>query len=39
MWLEADGIPEVRVCEMVYRLEGDQHGVVPMVPSSSRHNR
>ena len=25
MWLKAYGIPEVRIGEMVYRLEGDQH--------------
>lgn len=30
MRLKADGILDVPVCEMVYRLEGNQHGAVPM---------
>lgn len=28
VWFKVDGVLEMRVCEMVYRLEGDQHGAV-----------
>ncbi|HMS83902.1 MAG TPA: hypothetical protein PKD12_09640 [Nitrospira sp.] len=33
LWFKVDGILEVRVREMVYRLEGDQHGAVSKLSS------